>query len=170
MIDITLPISMTFTIDGYRVFHKPENVKIISNCPAPLKTRILSINKSSLSPSLVSPTKYTDYQWNNLTKAQTFSEMALILNTSDLSTSGVEIGNLKSAFRQPQTLDLDLSAKYGKAWNNKVNLTFTYNIQIIIKLEYHLTCYQNICLFVVYQEQVRQTPCYIWQITYGTLK
>ena len=128
IIDITIPVSMTFRIDGNRVFHKPEGVKLVSRCPAPLNTSILSINKSENAPDLVFGTKYTNSQWNNLTKAQTYKEISLSLNGHDLSNIGGSIGTLRSAFRKEQELELDLSTKYGKAWNNKTDLTFTYNI------------------------------------------
>lgn len=128
MIDVTIPVSMTFRIDENRVFHKPEGIKLVSRCPAPLTTKVLSINKSITAPDLVSSTKYTDYQWNNLSKQQTRSEIHLSLNGYDLSKTGGSIGNVKSAFRGPQELQLDLGSKYGKAWDNETDLTFTYNI------------------------------------------
>lgn len=128
IIDITMPVSMTFRIDGNRIFHKPEGIKIVSRCPAPLNISVLSINKSMNAPDLVTGTKYTDRQWNNLNKQQTRSEIHLSLNGHDLSKIGTSIGSLKSAFREPQELKLNLSSKYGKSWDNKTELTFTYNI------------------------------------------
>lgn len=135
MIDVTLPISMTFVIDSNRIFHAPENIEITSRCPAPLNTSILSINKSENAPGLVAPDTYTDEQWNNLTKAKTYKEIALTMNGYDLSSPGNSLGILKSAFNaanpstpNTQQLALELDSKYGKAWNNSEDYTFTYNV------------------------------------------
>lgn len=38
------------------------------------------------------------------------------------------IGRIDSAFQGEKALDLDLSAKYGKAWDNSEDLVFTYNV------------------------------------------
>lgn len=134
IIDVTLPISMTFVIKADRTLQKPQDIKIESNCPAPLNTCILSINKSDNAPGLVAPDTYTDEQWNNLTKAKTYKEIALTMNGEDLSKTGNSLGNLRSAFNaadpstpNTQELNLDLDVKYGKAWNNSQDYTFTYN-------------------------------------------
>lgn len=134
IIDVTLPISMTFVIKADRTLQKPQDIKIESNCPAPLNTCILSINKSDNAPDLVAPDTYTDEQWNNLTKAKTYKEIALTMNSQDLSVVGNNLGNLRSAFNaadpstpNTQELNLDLDVKYGKAWNNSQDYSFTYN-------------------------------------------
>lgn len=127
MIDVTLPITMTFVIDAERLFHA-EDAQILSNCPAPLDVTILSYNKSDNAPDLVAPDKYTDEEWNNLGKFATRNNLGLMLNGIDLSIQNEKLGHLFSAFEDEQTFDISLSAKYGKAWNNTEDISFTYNI------------------------------------------
>lgn len=127
MIDVTLPIQMTFTIDTERLFHAPD-AEIVSNFAAPLEITIIDVNKSENAPTLVAPDTYTDDEWNNLGVSNTQSKLALLVNGYDISTNGNKIGELRSAFVDTQTMNLSLTAKYGKAWNNTEDVNFTYNL------------------------------------------
>ena len=127
MIDVTLPIQMTFTIDTERLFHAPD-AEIVSNFEAPLEITIIDVNKSENAPTLVAPDTYTDDEWNNLGVSNTQSKLALLVNGYDISTNGNKIGELRSAFVDTQTMNLSLTAKYGKAWNNTEDVNFTYNL------------------------------------------
>lgn len=127
MIDVTLPIQMTFTIDTERLFHAPD-AEIVSNFAAPLEITIIDVNKSENAPTLVAPDTYTDEEWNNLGVSNTQSKLALLVNGYDISTNGNKIGELRSAFVDTQTMNLSLTAKYGKAWNNTEDINFTYNL------------------------------------------
>lgn len=127
MIDVTLPIQMTFTINTERLFHAPD-AEIVSNFAAPLEITIIDVNKSENAPTLVAPDTYTDEEWNNLGVSNTQSKLALLVNGYDISTNGNKIGELRSAFVDTQTMNLSLTAKYGKAWNNTEDVNFTYNL------------------------------------------
>ena len=127
MIDVTIPVTMTFVIDTERLFHA-EDAQMVSNCPAPLDITILSYNKSSNAPDIVSPDTYTDDEWNNLGTNATRENLGLMINELDLTVENLEFAHIASAFVEEQTYDLSLSAKYGKAWNNTEDIIFTYNI------------------------------------------
>lgn len=127
IIDITLPVNMTFTIHSDRTFSAPE-AEILSNCPSPLNITVIGVNKSDNAPEIVDPDTYTDSEWNNLTRAQSLAKIGLMLNGESLAVTGEQIGSLKSAFEGEESEDLSLSAKYGKAWDNTEDISFSYNI------------------------------------------
>ena len=134
-LQVAVPLNINFTIDAERNFIKPNDLKIVSNCPAPLKVLIYEVDKKTDAPNIVKENTYTDSEWNNLSRKQTSENIALSLNNINLSTTNVELGTLKSAFRETQELDIDLTSKYGKAWANKEAIEFSYNIAFVIEMQ-----------------------------------
>ena len=128
MIDVTVPLTIQFTIESDRTFTGPDSIEIKSNCPSPLDVNLYGVNKDDGAPSLVAPDTHSDDEWNNLSRAETLASMALILDNTSLSSTGSTLGRIDSAFQSEKALDLDLSAKYGKAWDNSEDLVFTYNV------------------------------------------
>ena len=128
MIDVTVPLTIQFTIESDRTFTGPDSIEIKSNCPSPLDVNLYGVNKDDGAPSLVAPDTHSDDEWNNLTRAQTLASIALMLDDTSLSSTGSTLGRIDSAFQSEQALDLGLSAKYGKAWDNSEDLVFTYNV------------------------------------------
>lgn len=128
MIDVTVPLTIQFTIESDRTFTGPDSIEIKSNCPSPLDVNLYGVNKDDSAPSLVAPDTHSDDEWNNLNRAQTLASIALMLDNTSLSSTGSTLGRIDSAFQSEQALDLDLSAKYGKAWDNSEDLVFTYNV------------------------------------------
>ena len=128
MIDVTVPLTIQFTIESDRTFTGPDSIKIKSNCPSPLDVNLYGVNKDGSAPSLVAPDTHSDNEWNNLSRAETLASIALMLDNTSLSSTGSTLGRIDSAFQGEKALDLDLSAKYGKAWDNSEDLVFTYNV------------------------------------------
>ena len=128
MIDVTVPLTIQFTIESDRTFTGPDSIKIKSNCPSPLDVNLYGVNKDGSAPSLVAPDTHSDDEWNNLSRAETLASIALMLDNTSLSSTGSTLGRIDSAFQSEKALDLDLSAKYGKAWDNSEDLVFTYNV------------------------------------------
>lgn len=128
MIDVTVPLTIQFTIESDRTFTGPDSIKIKSNCPSPLDVNLYGVNKDGSAPSLVAPDTHSDDEWNNLSRAETLASIALMLDNTSLSSTGSTLGRIDSAFQGEKALDLDLSAKYGKAWDNSEDLVFTYNV------------------------------------------
>lgn len=134
-LDVDVPLSINFIIDAERNFIKPIDLKIVSNCPAPLKVLIYEVDKKTDAPNIVKENTYTDSEWNNLNRKQTSENIALSLNNINLSTQNVELGTLKSAFKETQELDIELTSKYGKAWSNKEEIEFSYNLVLLIEMQ-----------------------------------
>ena len=128
MIDVTVPLTIQFTIESDRTFTGPDSIEIKSNCPSPLDVNLYGVNKDGSAPSLVAPDTHSDDEWNNLSRAETLASIALMLDNTSLSSTGSTLGRIDSAFQGEKALDLDLSAKYGKAWDNSEDLVFTYNV------------------------------------------
>lgn len=128
MIDVTVPLTIQFTIESDRTFTGPDSIEIKSNCPSPLDVNLYGVNKDDGAPSLVAPDTHSDDEWNNLSRAETLASIALMLDNTSLSSTGSTLGRIDSAFQSEKALDLDLSAKYGKAWDNSEDLVFTYNV------------------------------------------
>lgn len=128
MIDVTVPLTIQFTIESDRTFTGPDSIEIKSNCPSPLDVNLYGVNKDDSAPSLVAPDTHSDDEWNNLSRAETLASIALMLDNTSLSSTGSTLGRIDSAFQSEKVLDLDLSAKYGKAWDNSEDLVFTYNV------------------------------------------
>ena len=128
MIDVTVPLTIQFTIESDRTFTGPDSIEIKSNCPSPLDVNLYGVNKDGSAPSLVAPDTHSDDEWNNLSRAETLASIALMLDNTSLSSTGSTLGRIDSAFQSEKALDLDLSAKYGKAWDNSEDLVFTYNV------------------------------------------
>ena len=128
MIDVTVPLTIQFIIESDRTFTGPDSIEIKSNCPSPLDVNLYGVNKDDGAPSLVAPDTHSDDEWNNLSRAETLASMALILDNTSLSSTGSTLGRIDSAFQSEKALDIDLSAKYGKAWDNSEDLVFTYNV------------------------------------------
>lgn len=153
MIDVTLPINgLQFTINADRTISW-VNGEITSNSPAPLDVTLISAGEAVLedaevgvynvdgAPTLVADDAFDD--WNNLTKAQTKANIAISVNGGNISEasadSPVDLGDIASAYGEdadgnfeanPQTLDVEGSALYGKAWDNSENLQFKYDTVI----------------------------------------
>ena len=128
MIDVTVPLTIQFTIESDRTFTGPDSIEIKSNCPSPLDVNLYGVNKDDGAPSLVAPDTHSDDEWNNLSRSETLASIALMLDNTSLSSTGSTLGRIDSAFQSEKALDLDLSAKYGKAWDNSEDLVFTYNV------------------------------------------
>ena len=128
LIDVTVPLTIQFTIESDRTFTGPDSIEIKSNCPSPLDVNLYGVNKDGSAPSLVAPDTHSDDEWNNLSRAETLASIALMLDNTSLSSTGSTLGRIDSAFQGEKALDLDLSAKYGKAWDNSEDLVFTYNV------------------------------------------
>ena len=128
MIDVTVPLTIQFTIESDRTFTGPDSIEIKSNCPSPLDVNLYGVNKDDGAPSLVAPDTHSDNEWNNLSRSETLASIALMLDNTSLSSTGSTLGRIDSAFQSEKALDLDLSAKYGKAWDNSEDLVFTYNV------------------------------------------
>ena len=93
-------------------------------------------------PSLTSADDaYAD--WDNLTRAETKAKIAISVNGNNISTadsaSPVALGDVASAYGEdefgafqadPQTLDLEGSALYGKAWDNSEDMLYKYDTVI----------------------------------------
>lgn len=128
LIDVTVPLTIQFTIESDRTFTGPDSIEIKSNCPSPLDVNLYGVNKDGSAPSLVAPDTHSDNEWNNLSRSETLASIALMLDNTSLSSTGSTLGRIDSAFQSEKALDLDLSAKYGKAWDNSEDLVFTYNV------------------------------------------
>ena len=128
MIDVTVPLTIEFIIESDRTFTGPDDINIVSNCPSPLDVLLYGVNKSEEAPTLVAPTTYDDNGWNNLSRADTRAKMALMLSDVSLTDTSATLGKINSAFISEQSLSLDLTAKYGKAWDNSEDHVFTYNV------------------------------------------
>lgn len=150
IIDITLPVNgLQFTINADRTISWIDT-EVISNSPAPLNVSIIYADKATLAaeevgvynidgaPSLVEDNRFSD--WNNLSRAESKANIAISVNGENISsastTNPIEIGNILSAYGEdtdgnfqanPQTLDINGSAFYGKAWDNSEDLLFKYD-------------------------------------------
>lgn len=128
--DITGPVDgLDFMLDSEMRFITTE-AYYISNTSAPIMVSIASVTKDSNAPNLVEDSKFTDYEWNNLSRQQTKENILLKLNGVNIINSSAEIGLMRSGYSSPSELPLILSAKYGKAWGNSYELTFNYNLII----------------------------------------
>ncbi|PLS19661.1 hypothetical protein CVD28_04390 [Bacillus sp. M6-12] len=88
IIDVQIPAMTTFIYNPNTEEMIADNLNISSETNAPIYANIQDINVSEESiwkPELVSPTKYTDEQWNNLIQSKSQKEVALGL--SPLSSS-----------------------------------------------------------------------------------
>lgn len=135
-LNVDVPLSVNFTIKADRTIQWADAV-ITSNCPAPLDVTMLSANPATPTaeelalgyvnaPALVADNAFAD--WNNLTKAETRSNIAISINGMNLSVPNQAIGSLESGYSAPTQLNLTGSALYGKAWPNTVNQLFKYNM------------------------------------------
>ncbi len=139
-LQVAVPLSVNFVIKEDRTIEWAE-AEITSNCPAPLDVVILNTNAAALTqdeidngyvdaPNLVADDAFED--WDNLTRAQTKSNIAISMNGFNLSVENQLIGDLDSAFGaevgSEPTLSLVGSANYGKAWANTTNQYFKYNM------------------------------------------
>ena len=150
MIDVTLPVNgLQFTINADRTITWVDS-EITSNSPAPLVVSLIAAGEASLSgdevgtynvsgaPALVADDAFAD--WNNLTKAQSKTNIAISVNGTNISTASgsnpIAVGEIASAYCEdgagnfqanPQTLALEGSALYGKAWDNDAVLKFKYD-------------------------------------------
>jgi hypothetical protein len=135
-LNVDVPLTVNFTIKADRTIEWAE-AKITSNCPAPLDVKVLSTAPATLTqdeinagyvdaPALVADDAFAD--WDNLTKAQTRSNIAISINDMNLSIPDQIIGELASGFSAPTELSLVGSAFYGKAWPNTANQLFKYNM------------------------------------------
>lgn len=150
MIDVTLPVNgLRFVIKADRTIEW-TNDSITSRCPAPLDINMINAGEATLkdtevgqynvggAPALSTDDTYSD--WDNLTRAQTKAKIAISVNEKNISTATadtpVALGQIASAFgvddtgayqANPQTLALEGSALYGKAWDNTADLLFKYD-------------------------------------------
>ena len=153
MIDVVLPVNgLQFTINADRTISWVDS-EITSNSPAPLVVSLIEAGVATLSgeevgtynvsgaPTLVADDRFS--VWNNLTKAQSKANIAISVNGTNISTASssnpVSVGEIASAYGEdasgnfqanPQTLALEGSALYGKAWDNDVVLKFKYDTVI----------------------------------------
>lgn len=139
--DISIPLNgITFTIDEDRNFH--GNVaEIKSNCIFPLDVVLMNITgKTADEPEIVLDDTYTDKQWNNLSRKETNSKIALSLNDMNLTniynngtfddTKSIKVGELPSAYDTEQVINLTPSAKYGKNFGNKAEKAIQYDLVV----------------------------------------
>lgn len=135
-LNVDVPLTVNFTIKADRTIEWAP-AAVTSNCPAPLDVTMLSTTPAELTPEEIglgyvdAPTLVADEafaDWDNLTKAQTRDNIAISINSMNLSVGSQIIGGLESGFSAPTTLDLVGSALYGKAWPNTVNQLFKYNM------------------------------------------
>lgn len=150
MIDVTLPLDgLKFTINADRTITWVDGT-ITSNSPAPLVVTMIEAGEATLegaevgtynvngAPALVADNAFAD--WNNLTKAQSKANIAISVNGENISTASdatpVALGEIASAYGEdgsgnfqanPQTLDVEGSALYGKSWDNASDLLFKYD-------------------------------------------
>ena len=153
MIDVTLPVNgMQFTINADRTITWVD-AQITSNSPAPLEITMIDAGVAVLepdeegtynvggAPELAADDAYAD--WDNLTRAETKAKIAISVNGNNISTadsaSPVALGDVASAYGEdefgafqadPQTLDLEGSALYGKAWDNSEDMLYKYDTVI----------------------------------------
>lgn len=137
---------MTIPLDGFR-FHIDENRDLIptisdleNDSQFPLDVNALNIDGSTgTEPSVIAADTYTQYEWDNMNKADTLSKMALYLNGSELfnifqndsldSNKAINIGRLESGFSGTSTLEVTPDAQYGKNFGNRTDmLTFVYDL------------------------------------------
>ena len=135
-LQVAVPLSVNFVIKEDRTIEWAEAI-ITSNCPAPLDVTILNTEPAVLTPEEIengfinAPTLVADdafEDWDNLNRAQTKSNIAISINGFNLSAQNQLIGDLMSGFTEEQTLALEGSAFYGKAWANTENQLFKYNM------------------------------------------
>lgn len=135
-LNVDVPLSVNFVIKEDRTIEWAE-AEITSNCPAPLDVTILNTEPAVLTPEEIengfinAPTLVADdafEDWDNLNRAQTKSNIAISINGFNLSVQNQLIGDLMSGFTEEQTLALEGSAFYGKAWANTENQLFKYNM------------------------------------------
>lgn len=139
--DINIPLNgIIFTIDEDRNFH--GNVtEIKSNCIFPLDVVLMNITgKTDDDPEIVLDDTYTDKQWNNLSRKETNSKIALSLNNMNLTsiynngtfddTKSIKVGELPSAYDTEQAINLTPSAKYGKNFGNKAEKAIQYDLVV----------------------------------------
>lgn len=135
-LNVDVPLNVNFKIKADRNIEW-ASAAVTSNCPAPLDVKMLSTTPAVLTPeeiglgyvdapALVADNTFAD--WDNLTKAQTRNNIAISINSMNLSAGSQIIGELESGFSAPTTLNLVGSALYGKAWPNTANQLFKYNM------------------------------------------
>lgn len=137
-IDVTLPLNgLSFAIDENRNFSAQTSV-IQNNCNCPIDVYLLDISKSSNEPDVVAENTYTEKEWNNLSKADTLSKIALKVNDQELFTIfnnserdgdlALKVGSIKSGFSSTEELELTPGAQYGKNFGNKELIKFQYDL------------------------------------------
>lgn len=144
-LDITVPVSTTFTIDENRDFSAPT-LAVQNNSPVPVTVVAQSLTADASSPKVVAQDKFTDEEWENLNGAQTQSNIALGLKvleeSSDLrdpvtsatqwfgaegTDSNLALGVLQSAHNADiiPKLSLGFDGKYGSVWGDMNKITYT---------------------------------------------
>ena len=137
-IDVTLPLNgLSFAIDENRNFSAQTSV-IQNNCNCPIDVYLLDISKNSNEPDVVAENTYTEKEWNNLSKADTLSKIALKVNDQELFTIfnnserdgdlALKVGSIKSGFTSTEELELTPGAQYGKNFGNKELIKFQYDL------------------------------------------
>ena len=135
--DVTISLNgLSFMINEEREFIAQET-EIINNCAYPIVVYALNIEKTANEPDIVAENKYTDYEWNNLSRRETESNLALKVNDTELytifnnsaldKTKAIYFGDIKSAYVAPQKLVLVPSAQYGKNFSNE-DITYNYSM------------------------------------------
>lgn len=144
VLDIDVPISTSFLIDGNRDFKSAE-ISILNHSPVPVTVSALSMQaKTGTTAKLVSFDKYTADGWDNLNGEKTQHEIAIGLKLSGVNDLvngaangtqwfGVEgeqsiltLGTVKSGFNTaaPPRMGFSFDALYGKAWGNVSKLEY----------------------------------------------
>lgn len=131
-LDVDIPIKLQFVIDENRDISYTQNAKVVSRSPAPLVVSCKSVTVPVGAPSLVADNAFAN--WDNLTIAQTRSNIAVSINGANLSVPRVVLGNLASGYSAPAQLPIRLSVLYGKQWNNSKQLVFDYSMNMELAL------------------------------------
>ncbi|GEM_PF-4312067 len=131
-LDVDIPIKLQFVIDENRDITYTQGAKVVSRSPAPLVVSCKSVTVPNGAPGLVANNAFAN--WDNLTIAQTRNNIAISINSANLSVSDVVLGNLDSGYSAPAQLPIRLSVLYGKQWNNSKQLVFDYAMNMELAL------------------------------------
>lgn len=144
-LDITIPLDgISFVIDEDRNFIA-NTTEIENNSAFPVEIYLASISgQDGTEPEIVEDDKYTEAEWNNLSKIDTLQYLALSINNENLkgiynntsldTDKMIKLGAMKSGFSTEQTFELVPSAFYGKNFGNTSELVIVYDLIVEFRI------------------------------------
>lgn len=127
LIRVVIPTRMDFVIDENRQFVSGDYT-FENTGDKDVRFVIKSVDKlNGTATSVVSPDKFTN--WDDLSREDTISNIALLLGDVSLDRSGEQLLELNAG----KTESLKLTGKYGKDWGNKESVVLKYGLTIEIR-------------------------------------